>query len=79
MFGIAHMDMAPLAYGVLMFIGIWLLWRKLMKGRFISFVASLAVFYIVFALHGGTMAGGFSAMIAALIFDLVVFPPWRKS
>jgi uncharacterized membrane protein (DUF2068 family) len=79
MFGIAHLDIAPLAYGVLMFVGIWLLWRKLMKGRFLSFIASLCVFYMVFALHGGTMAGGFSAMIAALIFDLVVFPPWRKS
>jgi hypothetical protein len=78
MFGIGHIDLGPLAYGFIMFIGIWVLWIKLLRFQLISLFASAGVFWLVFSLHGGSMAGGFSAMIAALLFDVIVFPPWKR-
>jgi K+-sensing histidine kinase KdpD len=79
MFGLGHLDLGPIVYGVIMFIGILVLWYKLIHFKWISLVASAAVFWLVFSLHGGTMAGGFSAMVAALLFDIFVFPPWKKT
>jgi K+-sensing histidine kinase KdpD len=79
MFGLGHIDIGPLIYGTVMFIGIWLMWLKLVHMKLISLLASISIFWLVFSLHGGTMAGGFSAMICALLFDFFMFPPWRKS
>lgn len=72
MFGLGHIDLAPLFYGIVMFLGIWSMWHKLTKGRFFGFATEAGVFWLVFSLHGGTMAGGFAAMIAALIAGLVI-------
>ena len=66
--GLAHLDVMPLFYGIIMFLGIWSMWAKLMSGNFMGFIIEGGVFWLVFAMHGGTMAGGFSAMIAALLF-----------
>lgn len=77
MFGIGHMDMTPLFYGVVMFLGIWSMWAKLVGGRLFAFVIELSVFILVFKLHGGSMAGGFAAMIAALIAGWVL--PGRRA
>lgn len=73
------MDMMPLFYGVIMFLGIWSMWHKLTHGRLFSFCIEAGVFSLVFMLHGGTMAGGFAAMIAALIAGRVLGRKWRKS
>lgn len=70
---LSHIDFGPLLYGVVMFIGLWVMYYKLASGRWLSFFIDVAVFALVFKLHGGTMAGGFSAMIAALLAGLV-FP-----
>ena len=67
MFGLGHIDMTPLIYGVIMFFGIWSMFAKLMSGKFTALIVEVIVFIIVFKLHGGTMAGGFSAMICALL------------
>lgn len=72
MFGLGHIDMMPLLYGVIMFLGIWSMWNKLMTGKLLGFAVEITVFYILFSLHGGTMAGGFAAMIAALIAGRVL-------
>lgn len=64
---LGHMDLTPLFYGVVMFLGIWSMWHKLTNWRIGSFMIEAGVFALVFSLHGGTMAGGFAAMIAALI------------
>ncbi len=73
MFGLGHIDMMPLFYGVIMFIGIWSMWHKLTRGHFGSFAGEVGVFVLVFTLHGGSMAGGFAAMIAALIAGNTLF------
>lgn len=64
---IPHLDVMPLIYGLIIFIGLWSMWSKLVGGRFIAFVIEVGVFWLVFSLHGGTMAGGFAAAIAALL------------
>jgi len=72
MFGLGHIDMMPLAYGIIMFLGVWSMWAKLTSGRLLSFAIELGVFVLLFKLHGGTMAGGFAAMVAALIAGRVL-------
>lgn len=72
MFGLAHFDMTPLIYGVVMFFGIWSMWRKLISFKIIALAVEVGVFSLVFSLHGGTMAGGFAAMVAALIAGFVL-------
>jgi hypothetical protein len=79
MFGLGHIDLAPLLYGVVMFIGLWLLYIKLCRLQIVSLFVSAFVFWLVFSLHGGSMTGGMAAMVCALLFDLIVFPPWRKA
>lgn len=71
-------DWMPLVYGLIMFIGIWIMYYKLINGKWKSLFWDIAVFTLVFKLHGGSMAGGFSAMIAALLAG-VIFPWMRQS
>lgn len=67
---LSHMDLMPIAYGIIMFIGLAVMWVKLSRGKWLSLVIDIAVFTLVFRLHGGTMAGGFAAMICALLAGL---------
>ena len=72
MIGLAHLNLGPLLYGVVMFIGLAIMWRKLLTGRWLSLMIDIGVFSLVFSLHGGTMAGGFAAMVAALLAGLIL-------
>ena len=72
MFGLGHLDVGPLIYGVVIFIGLYSMWWKLTHGRLLGFVVELAVFILVFKLHGGTMAGGFAATVAALLAGVII-------
>lgn len=78
MFGLGHVDLMPLLYGIIMFIGIWSMWHKLSNGYLASFAGEVVVFTLVFMLHGGSMGGGFAAMIAALIAGMTIFRPRRS-
>ena len=71
---LAHLDVMPMIYGLVMFIGISVLFQKLVSGHFLSLAIDIGVFWFVFALHGGSMTGGFSAMIAALLAGITF--PW---
>jgi hypothetical protein len=70
---LSHIDLMPLLYGVIIFIGLASMWGKLVHGRFFALIIEASVFTLVFSLHGGTMAGGFAAAIAALLAGYV-FP-----
>ena len=72
MFGLGHMDVGPLFYGVVIFIGLWSVFNKLVKLRLLAFTIEVTVWWIVFSLHGGTMAGGFAATIAALLAGFIL-------
>lgn len=72
MFGLGHIDIGPLIYGIVIFLGLYSMWWKLTHGRLLGFIVELVVFVVVFKLHGGTMAGGFAATVAALIAGIVI-------
>ena len=69
---LSHFDLGPLFYGVVMFLGIAIMWWKLSTGRWLGLVVDVCVFALVFKLHGGTMAGGFAAMVAALLAGMIL-------
>lgn len=64
---LAHLDIMPLIYGVVIFLGVYSMWRKLKQLKLFSFCIELGIFILVFQLHGGTMTGGFAATVAALL------------
>lgn len=64
---LAHVDMMPLFYGFVMFLGIYSMYYKFTHGNLRGFMIEVAVFSLVFTLHGGTLTGGFSAMVCALL------------
>lgn len=72
------MNFMPLMYGVVMFAGILVMWLKLVHMKVLSLLIDIAVFTLVFKLHGGSMAGSFAAMIAALLAGLI-FPMLTRS
>ena len=67
---LGHLDFGPILYGVVMFLGLLVMWWKFATQRWLSLAIDIGVFALVFKLHGGTMAGGFSAMVAALLAGL---------
>jgi len=60
-----------LFYGVILAIGIFSMLRKLMRFELLTFTVEVAVFYIVFSMHKGTLTGGMSAAVCALIVGLL--------
>ena len=68
-----HGSFEPIIYGLVIFAGLLSMWYKLTRGHILSFTVELVIFFIVFKLHGGTMAGGFAATIAALLAG-IIFP-----
>lgn len=70
--GLGHFDVGPIFYGVVIFIGLWSVFHKLVKLKLLAFTIEVTVWWIVFSLHGGTMAGGFAATIAALLAGLIL-------
>ena len=75
---IPHLDIMPLVYGFIIFAGLWSMWSKVVSGRIVAFTIEASVFWLVFSLHGGTMAGGFAAAIAAILAGFI-FPRMRGS
>lgn len=78
MFGLGHLDLAPLVYGFVIFIGLWSMWSKLVSGKFLAFSIEVTVFWLVFSLHGGSMTGGFSATFAALLAGFILPRSFRS-
>lgn len=76
--GLAHIDFTPLFYGIVMFLGLWSMWHKITHGKIIGFTIEATVFALVFMLHGGTMVGGFAAMVCALLAGSILPRMARK-
>lgn len=64
---LSHIDMAPLFYGVILAVGIFSMIFKFMRGDWLALFIELSIFYIVFSMHRGTLTGGMSAAVCALI------------
>ena len=74
---LAHIGLEPLVYGIVVFLGIALMWWKFTTGRWMALTIDIVVFVLVFKMHGGTMAGGMAAAVAALLAGLI-FPLFLK-
>lgn len=70
---LSHLGLEPLVYGVIIFIGLAVMWVKAVTGMWISLIIDVFVFWLVFSLHGGTMSGGMAAATAALLAG-IFFP-----
>ena len=77
MYGLGHMDITPIVYGVIIFLGLLSIFYKLIKEKFLSLFIEISVFILVFQLHGGSMEGGFAATVASLLAGLI-FPLFIK-
>ena len=78
MFGLGHVDLMPLFAGLVYALGIFSVWRKFKTHRYFGAVAELSIFVLLMKLHGGTLAGGVGATIAALIVGTFISPTKRK-
>jgi len=67
MLTLLHGSFEPLIYGLIIFLGLYSMWHKITRGKFLAFMVEVTVFIIVFKLHSGTMNGGFAATVAALL------------
>lgn len=68
---LGHIDMAPVFYGVILAVGIFSMLRKLLRLELITFSVEVFIFYLVFSMHKGTLTGGMSAAVCALIVGLL--------
>ncbi len=78
MFGLGHIDMMPLIAGCIYALGMWSVWHKWLNGRYLGAIVELAVFFVLFKMHGSTLTGGTGATIAALIVGSL-FPTKRRA
>lgn len=68
---LGHIDAAPLFYGLLLAIGIFSMLHKLLTFDLVTLAVELSVFFVVFSMHKGTLTGGMSAAVCALIVGLL--------
>lgn len=69
---IGHAGLEPLIYGIIIAFGVLIVIAKLRWGMYFGAVVDVAVFVLVFSMHGGTLKGGMGAAVAALICGFVV-------
>jgi len=77
MYGLIHGSFEPILYGLIVFVGLSVMWWKLTTGRWLSLGIDVFVFWLVFTMHGGSMTGGMAAAVAALLAG-IVFPMFLK-
>jgi hypothetical protein len=70
---LSHFGLEPLVYGVIVFLGLALMWWKLITLHLVSLAIDIVVFIAVFSMHGGTLQGGMAAAVAALLAG-IFFP-----
>jgi hypothetical protein len=64
---LSHIDMGPLFYGVILAIGIIIVFIKLITGAWQSLAIEVFIFWAVFSMHKGTLTGGMAAAVASSI------------
>ena len=72
--GIGHIDMLPFVCGLVYFIGIWSIWAKFKRGAIFTGLLELAVFVLLFKMHGGSVAGGTGATVASILVGIFLSP-----
>lgn len=74
---ITHLDIAPVIYGFAVFLGLYITVWKISRGKWLSTICDIVVFYIVFSMHNHSTTGGLVAAIAAALAGLF-FPRLLK-
>jgi hypothetical protein len=74
---ITHIDLAPVIYGFAVFLGLYITVWKFSKGKWLSMICDVIVFYVVFSMHNHSTTGGLVAAIAAMLAGLF-FPSLIK-
>ena len=78
---LAHIDWAPMIYGVCLFLSFMSMAWKIKHGKYIGFVAEVLVVALILIIHGGSVTGGFAATIAGLLCGWaipIMFPAGSK-
>jgi hypothetical protein len=74
MFGLAHADFGWIIAGAVAFLGIMSFGAKIMQGKILAVIPSIAVWIFVFNIHSGSTQGIMTATFCALLFDLIGLP-----
>lgn len=74
---ITHIDLAPVIYGIAVFLGLYITIWKASRGKWLSMICDVCVFYVVFSMHNHSTTGGLVAAIAAMLAGLF-FPRLLK-
>jgi hypothetical protein len=72
MYTILHGGIEPLIYGIIISLGLMITIHKFRSGKLRAGLVDVGVFALVFWMHGGTIVGGMSAAVAALICGALV-------
>lgn len=79
MLTLLHGSFEPMLYGVIIFLGLLSILLKFKYQMWFALTVEIAVFVLVFKLHGGTMNGGFAATVAALLAGVIIPILFRRS
>ena len=71
---LSHIDLQPLFYGFIVAVGLMVVAYHIFTFKIMAVMVDIAVFILVFWMHGGTLTGGMAAAVAALICGLVIPP-----
>lgn len=64
---LSHIDMGPIFYGLILAIGIIIVFIKLITGAWLSLGIEIFIFWVVFSMHKGTLTGGMAAAISSSV------------
>ena len=67
MYSIIHASMEPLIYSIVISYGLVSMGKKLKAGKVMQLAIEIAIFALIFALHGGSVTGGFASTIASVV------------
>ncbi len=67
MISLIHTSMEPIIYSFVITYGLCSMAKKVQTKRYFAFIVEVAVFALIFLLHGHSVTGGFAATIASVI------------
>ena len=67
MFSIIHASMEPIIYSFVITYGLCSMAKKVQSKRYLAFIIEVAIFALIFTLHGHSVTGGFASTIASVI------------
>lgn len=72
MFSIVHASMEPIIYSFVITYGLCSMAKKVQQKRYFAFIVEVAIFALIFMLHGHSVTGGFASTIASLIAGNII-------